>query len=138
MKVVVKLNEEMRMHDVDEYEIDTSRRFEGYQPGDLIIHGNPFDCTGKFPADLELAIRTDGSIAFRGLELGRNAYYYFHTHEKETFKATPEQCKTVAGLWSNRLNFEGLHIGIGASVQAVCPIDIAEEEREKGQKIYLA
>lgn len=123
----------------EEYIIDLHREFGGYKKGDLIICGMPFDCTGRFPLRLELAIRTDGSLVFRSWDFSTPANGYFHTGETpETFAATKEQIETVSGLFSGRIRFEGLRLAIGATVLKVCPVNIVVEETKTGEKIYLA
>lgn len=68
MKISVKQSEfvtQMPTFEGEEYVIDLDRKFEGYEEGDIVISGNPFDCTGQFPLSLELGIRRDGSLIFR-------------------------------------------------------------------------
>ena len=43
----------------DVYTIDLSRKFEGFETGDLICYACPF--SPAMPLQLELAIRADGS-----------------------------------------------------------------------------
>lgn len=114
--------------------VDLNKKFEGYQPGDLIIGGFPFH---YLPLELELAIRVDGSIVFRKWNWRNGCGQYFHTDEKE-LKATPQQIETVSGLWSGRIDYMGIKIAIGGTIQEICPIDVENEEKLKGEKIYLA
>lgn len=57
---------------------------------------------------------------------------------EKPFIPTEAQCNTVAGLFSGRIRFEGLKIAVGATVQALCPIDMDKEEERVGKRIYLA
>ena len=121
----------------DEYLVDLDRKFEGYKEGDLICYCAPFF---GIPLVLDIAIRRDGSLIFRGWtwtqERGNS---YLHTDEKPgIFYSTQEQKETVAGLFSGRIRFEGLKLAVGATVQKVCPIDVKAEEERVGEKIYLA
>lgn len=120
----------------DDDEVDIGRKFEGYQPGDLICHVRPFF---DIPLRLEIAIRANGEIVFRSWEFSDKANTYLHTYEKpDRFTATEEQKETIAGLFSGRIKFEGLKLPVGATVQAICPIDVEAEEQRIGKKIYLA
>lgn len=131
----------------EEYTVDTSRKFGGYEPGDLICYIWPFF---GVPLKLEIAIRADGSLIFRSWtwKMGENSY--LHTTElppekcnedrpyPKPFIPTQAQCETVSGLFSGRITFEGLRLAPGASLQDVCPIDVQAEEARCGKKIYLA
>jgi hypothetical protein len=130
----------------ENYTVDLSRPFGGYQPGDLICRCTPWI---DMPLWLEIAIRVDGSIVFRSWHFRKGNNTYLHTYEKTeddpgrcpitpAFHPTPEQCDTVAGLWSGRIRYEGLKLGVGASVQKICPIDVEEEEQKLGRTIYLS
>ncbi|MFL1672505.1 hypothetical protein [Paenibacillus dendritiformis] len=143
MKISVKQDEfvtQMPTFEGEEYVIDLDRKFEGYEEGDIVISGNPFDCTGKFPLVLELGIRKNGSLIFRRWSFtGNNSY--FHVNKillGDSFVPTEQQIDTVAGLFSGRIKFEGLRISVGASLQKICPIDIEKEEARSGKKIYLS
>lgn len=119
----------------NQYVVDTDRKFDGYNAGDLICCICPFF---GIPLTLDIAIRTDGSIAFRSWGWGGKGNDYLHTHEKaDSFTATEEQINTVNGLWSGRICFEGLYLAVGATVQKICPIDVKKEEALLGKKIYL-
>lgn len=123
----------------DQYVVDLDRRFEGYQRGDLICNVCPFGPNPKFPLQLEIAIRADGSLAFRNWSFtAGSSDQYMHTCEPDTFVPTAEQIDTVNGLFSGRIKFDGLKIAVGATVQKICPIDVAAEEKKIGEKIYLA
>ena len=123
----------------DEYIVDLTRQFEGHQSGDIICSCSPFDCTGEFPLWLEFAIRVDGTIAFRKWYFSNTSNNYLQTSsyglENEP---TEEQIATVNGLWSGRIRFEGLKLSVGKTLQNICPIDVANEERLVGEKIYLS
>ena len=128
----------------DEYIIDTNRKFGGCEVGDLICCIHPFF---SVPLRLEIAIRRDGQIVFRSWNWDTKENGYLHTYEKPEnlcesfeipFKATQEQTDTVNGLFSGRIRFEGLELPVGASVQAVCPIDVKREEELLGRRIYLS
>lgn len=124
--------------DNEEYLIDLSRKFEGYEYGDIIIHGTPFDSTGQFPLELEIAIRRNGDFVFRNWRFVSGSNQYFHLLSIcNDVSATQEQKNTVSGLFSGRIKFEGLKISIGSSIQKICPIDIKTEEKLTGKKIYL-
>lgn len=102
------------------------------------------------PLRLTIAIRADGSIAFRSWEfIKKSPNGYLHTYEYSVkqceenkfftpFIPTPEQIDTVNGLFSGRIKFDGLKLAVGGSVQDICPIDVRCEEKLIGQKIYLA
>lgn len=139
----------------DKYEIDLSREFGGYEPGDLICSVNPFF---GVPLTLQIAIRKNGDLVFRSWswDLNRLWSIYLHTDEKgvkqweaknggkenainisKPFIPTEEQIDTVNGLFSGRIKFEGLKLAVGGTVQEICPIDVEKEERLLGKKIYL-
>jgi len=136
----------------EQYEVDLTRQFGGYERGDLICSVCPFGAT-YLPLELEIAIRMDGSLIFRAWNFVKNMNYYLHTREismkehdkvKEErphiipFVPTIEQIDTVNGLFSGRIKFEGLKIAVGGTVQDICPIDVKREEMLTGKKIYLA
>lgn len=134
--------------DGDQYIVDLDRQFEGAEAGDIVCYVRPFFGVNLL---LELAIRADGSIAFREWDMhsdkGNN---YVHTDalsEKDAKEAnkfykavvpTQEQIDTVNGLWSGRIRFEGLRLDVGNTLQRVCPIDVKKEEKLIGSTIYLA
>ena len=133
--------------DGDEYTVDLERKMDPYTPGDLICYVSPFAL--DFPLRLEIAIRADGSIAFRAWAFTAKANGYLHTTERPAkecegeayatpFIPTAEQTDTVNGLFSGRIKFEGLKLAVGATVQRICPIDVKREEELVGHKIYLA
>lgn len=122
--------------EADQYVIDTNRQFGGYEPGDLICYVSPFF---DVPITLNLAIRKDGALVFRSWEWSKKGNWYLHTNETpDKFQATAEQCDTVNGLFSGRIKFEGLKIDVGGTVQDICPINLSEEEKRFGKRIYLA
>lgn len=131
----------------DEYTVDLTRHMDTYIPGDLICYISPF--APDIPLRLEIAIRADGSIAFRSWTFTTNANNYLHTAERSAnecegeafatpFAPTDAQVDTVNGLFSGRIKFEGLKLAVGASVQHICPIDVKREEKLVGHPIYLA
>ena len=134
--------------DGDEYTVDLDRKMDAYNPGDLICYISPF--APDVPLRLEIAIRADGSIAFRSWEfVSRGINNYLHTAERSAeecegepyatpFVPTAAQVDTVNGLFSGRIKFEGLELAVGASVQRICPIDVKREEKLVGHPIYLA
>lgn len=133
MKISIKKDSFSRFEG-DEYIVDLSRAFGGYQKDDLICHVTPWQ---SIPLVLEIAIRTDGSMIFRSWSFSNYGNSYLHTNETpEKFTATPEQVNTVNGLWSGRLKFEGLKLLVGATLQKICPIDVKAEEKATGKKIY--
>ena len=131
----------------DEYTVDLGRKMEAYIPGDLICYISPF--APNIPLRLEIAIRADGSIAFRSWSFAAGANNgYLHTAERSAeecegrafvipFIPTDAQVDTVNGLFSGRIKFEGLKLAVGASVQHICPIDVKREEKLVGHPIYL-
>lgn len=138
IKSIVVDYEEYLKEPVD-YVVDFQREFEGFEEGDLIISGNPFDGTGQVPIELELGIRKNGEIIFRKWKLS-DVGPYFHTGARivdRNFTATEEQTNTVSGLSSGRLKFDGLKLKIGASVFKICPFDQEKEEKMLGEDIYL-
>ena len=146
MKIAV-YKEDSSWFDQDQYLVDLNRESDGYQPGDFICRINPFGI--HLPLTLELAIRRDGALAFRAWTFNGDGNSYLHTDElceaeakdvpfQHGFVPTAEQVNTVNGLFSGRIKFEGLQLNVGATVQKICPIDVAREERLTGQTIYLA
>jgi hypothetical protein len=140
MKIAIKQEQ-------DEYVIDLKRRTDGYEKGDLICYSTPWL---ELPLRLEIAIRTNGDLAFRGWDWNGNKNSYLHTDEvskdapilekekwREPFIPTPEQIDTVSGLFSGRMKFEGLKLHPGNSLQNICPIDVEKEEKRTKGKIYL-
>lgn len=141
---VLKQPHSFENFDGEQYIIDTSREFGGYEAGDIICSECPFF---GIPLKLEIAIRKNGKLIFRAWTFispdstgGGNGY--LHTRmselEKSQFKATEEQIDTVSGLFSGRIKFEGIKLSPGATLQAICPINFATEEKRIGRKIYLA
>ena len=132
----------------EQYIVDLSRKFEGYEPGDLKCYCNPFI---ELPLKLEIAIRKNGDIIFREWKWTDGGYCYLQTDEisekefneqpvswKKPFIPTKEQIDTVNGLFSGRIKFDGLKLAPGASLQKICPINVKREEKLIGEKIYLA
>ena len=120
----------------EKYEVDTSRRFGGYQDGDLICYINPFF---GVPLTLYIAVRINGDLIFRSWEWSDRGTNYLQTSETpDKFAATTEQIDTVNGLFSGRIKFDGLKLAVGATVQEICPIDVEREEKITGEKIYRA
>ena len=137
MKIAIQKNKYGDIFEGNEYIVDLGRKSEGYQKGDLICKVAPW--WTEMPLVLEIAIRADGSIAFRGWSFYKDGVNgYLHTHENGDFTPTREQIDTVNGLWSGRLRYEGLRLPVGASLQEICPIDVAGEELAIGEKIYMA
>lgn len=134
MKISVK-KEMFSKFETEEYIVDLDRVFEGYKEGDIIIYGNPFDCTGKLPLKLELAVRIDGSIIFRAWEWNCTNSYF---QTSDCCEPTQAQIDTINGLFSGRIKWEGLKLAIGKSIQDICPIDLSAEETKISKKIFLA
>lgn len=147
MKIAI-LKESNSPFNNDQYVIDLSRKFEGYEPGDLKCGCTPFV---GMPLRLEIAIRQNGKLVFRGWEWVQSENYYLQTNEisekeyKENGKEYPkpfiptnEQIDTVNGLFSGRITFDGIKLDPGASLQKICPINVKREEKLIGKKIYLA
>lgn len=133
--MVITIKKDSFSHfDTDEYVVDLSRKFEGYQKGDMVCEVYPF----SMPLRLIFAIRVDGSFVFRSWSFtDRRPNHYIHTSENpERFTATQEQIDTVNGLFSGRIRFEGLKLPVGATVQEICPIDLEREEKLTGKRIY--
>lgn len=118
----------------EEYIIDLSRKFEGYESGDMICKISPF--APGLPLELEIAIRKNGNLIFRSWKFNGHNNNYLHTDQDEEFNPTPEQIDTVNGLFSGRIKFEGLKLAVGASVQKYCPINVKREEELIGKRIY--
>lgn len=129
------------------YAVDLSRRFEGHEPGDLICYASPWLYSG-IPLRLEIAIRKNGDLAFRSWDFCNDGDPRLQTNAKcasdiandfeRPFVPTQEQIDTVNGLFSGRIAFDGLKLAPGATLQKICPIDVAAEEARIGKKIYLA
>jgi hypothetical protein len=151
MKIAILKQDFGNRFEGEQYIVDLSRQFEGYEKGDLICQVHPFGPV-YLPLQLEIAIRQDGSIAFRSWKFtNTEPNSYLHTFEKSKeqlehennsyaipFVPTEAQIDTVNGLFSGRIKFEGLKIAVGATVQKICLINVAKEEQLIGQKIYLA
>lgn len=147
MKIAI-LKEISSPFNSDQYVVDLSRKFQGYEPGDLICNCNPFI---GIPLRLNIAIRKNGELIFRGWEWHEGGSCYLHTNEisekeyresgkeySKPFIPTKEQIDTVNGLFSGRITFEDLKLAPGASLQKICPINVKREEELIGKKIYLA
>lgn len=120
----------------DEYIVDTNRAFGGCKAGDLICFVHPFF---GIPLQLQIAIRKDGSLVFRSWSWVLEHNHYLHTSDNlDMFSPTLQQVDTVNGLFSGRIRFEGLKLDVGASVQALCKIDVKKESSLIGRPIYLA
>jgi hypothetical protein len=104
-----------------------------YKKGGMICSVAPwssYDC----PLTLSVCICPDGEIINRGWTWHGDANSYLHTTSKpEDVIVTKEMRETVSGLFSGRIKIDGLNIGVGATVQNICPIDFTLEE-----KIWLA
>jgi hypothetical protein len=61
MKIAILKGDIGSPFDGDQYVVDLSRQFEGYQPGDLICQVHPFGPV-YLPLQLKLAIHKDGSL----------------------------------------------------------------------------
>lgn len=124
----------------EQYVIDTSREFGGYESGDIICSVQPFF---GVPVTLSIAIRKNGELIFRSWSFGGVGNHYLHTYISESGKdeiigkVTQEQRDTVSGLFSGRIKFEGLKLSPGGTLQEICPIDLKKEETLTGKKIYL-
>lgn len=135
MKVIIK----------DDYkdeaiEIDVRQNYTGkkYEKGSLLCRVTPWD-SQDCPLTLDIAITPSGEILFRGWDWRGNGNAYLHTYsEPSEVEVTEDMINTVSGLFSGRIKYEGIKIPVGATVQAICPIDVAEEEALLGKKIYLA
>lgn len=146
MKISI-LKENCSSFDGEQYVVDLSRKFEGYEPGDLKCYCTPFI---GLPLRLEIAIRSNGKLIFRAWEWSKSENYYLQTDEisekdkehedtwRKPFVPTKEQVDTVNGLFSGRITFDGLKLAPGASLQKICPINVQREEELIGKKIYLA
>lgn len=146
MKIAI-LKENCSSFNGEQYVVDLSRKFEGYESGDLKCYCTPFI---GLPLRLEIAIRSNGEIIFRAWEWCQAENYYLQTNEisekdkkhddtyKKPFIPTQEQIDTVNGLFSGRIRFEGLKLAPGASIQKICPINVKREEALIGKKLYLA
>lgn len=125
-----------------EYTIDLDRKLDEDISG-LICYTAPFWL--DVPLVLEISIRKDGSIAFRGWHWDKSRVNpYLHTSECSDpespycYHPTQEQIDTVNGLFSGRIKFEGLKLAPGKTLQDICPIDVKAEEKRINKKIYLA
>lgn len=147
MIISVKREDYLSVFDGEEYAVNLSRKMDDYTPGDLICYVAPF--APDLPLTLEIAIRVDGSIAFRKWDFSGRGNHYLHTTAKAAndpdirpferpFVPSAEQIDTVNGLFSGRIRFEGLKLDVGHTVQLICPINVAREEVLTGKKIYLA
>ena len=135
----------MTIHDkyIGDFTVDTDRKFEGYEAGDITCCVQPFF---GIPLTLFIAIRRDGRIIFRQWKFSEVGNSYLHIdggdfainqYKKMYGDTTPEQKDTVNGLFSGRIKFEGLKLTVGATLQTLCPIDVKREEELTNSKIFL-
>ena len=123
-----------------DYEVDTDRPFGGYEAGDILCKIAPFF---GIPLTLYLGIRKDGSLIFRSWQWGNNGNGYLHLQGGDfdvqhcDYHPTQEQKDTVSGLFSGRIEWEGLKFPVGATLQKVCPVDVEREEQLLGRKIIF-
>lgn len=117
-----------------------------HQPGDICCFCDPFY---DVPLLLDFAIRANGSLFLRNWSWDVGQYHqgsaYVHTYDAPKTESapwgvipTPEQIDTVNGLFSGRIKAFGLKLAIGRTLQLICPIDVAAEEKKVGHTIYLA
>lgn len=136
-KISVKNGLGVRGFEGNEYVVDLWRKFEGYEPGDIIIQGNPFGTNDKLPLELCIAIRKDGSLIFRSWKF-KPVNGYFHVDNIcNNIIPTDQQIDTVAGLYSGRINYEGLELSLGKTLLQLCPFEVREEEKRINKKIFL-
>lgn len=123
---------------IEGIEVDTFRRdSEVYVPGGMICEIAPWQSSGC-PLTMGICICPDGRILFRGWNWNGSANCYLHTRSKPSeVQVTEKMAETVAGLFSGRILVEGIRVPVGATVQEICPIDVAAEEMRIGRKIYL-
>src|SRR3989304_5823407 len=139
----------MKLTVVDQYfgdtNIDTDHKDKnpcGPQ-GSMECHVHP---VFGLPLVLEILITPNGKIIHRGYEWddsrgNTNTYLHVSEHSELIWgkiNPTKEMAKTLAGLFSGRIKINGLKIAVGATPQKLCPIDLEEEEKQIGKKIYLA
>ncbi|WP_206459409.1 hypothetical protein [Anaerovorax sp. IOR16] len=101
-----------------------------YIDGGMICHVCPFF---DIPLQLSICICPNGDILHRGWDWINisNWNSYLHTISKKNEVLVTEEMKnTVGGLFSGRIKFEGFKLAVGGTVQEICPIDIAEEEKK--------
>lgn len=130
MKITIHADPPYRNED---YTVELDRKMDEYVPGDLICYTCPFF---GMPLVLEIAIRADGSIGFRSWSWDTSrGNAYLHTSETADknsffcFKPTEQQIDTVNGLFSGRIKWDGLKLAPGATLQAICPINVEREEQ---------
>lgn len=138
MKITIHADPPYRKND---FVVDFDRKMDNYVPGDLICYTCPFF---GIPLLLEIAIHPGGGIGFRSWtwsEKRGNAYLHTdETADKDSyfrFHPTDQQIDTVNGLFSGRILFDGLKLAPGATLQAICPINIEREEQLTNKKIYI-
>ncbi len=128
----------------DDYEnkdftIITGQRYgkEMYRHGGMLCKVAPWST--ECPLTLDICICPDGEILIRDWNFSGDANAYLHTTDrKEDVTVTPEMEATIAGLFSGRILIDGLKIAVGSSVQAICQINLKEEEKRIDKKIYIA
>ena len=130
MKITIHADPPYRNED---YTVELNRNMDEHRPGDLICYTCPFF---GMPLLLEIAIHADGSIGFRSWNWDTSrGNAYLHTSEtadKDSifcFSPTEQQIDTVNGLFSGRIKWEGLKLSPGATLQAICPINVEREEQ---------
>lgn len=149
MKIAI-LKSDFSPFEGEQYIVDLSRDFEGYEKGDLICFIHPFGPC-YLPLQLEIAISTNGEIKFRSwkfTDTEPNSYLHTNAIGKDriqeypytdnAFIPTESQIDSINGLFSGRIKFEGLKIAVGSTAQNICPINLEKEEQLIGKKIYLS
>lgn len=138
-KISIKKSLTISDFEGDEYIVNLDRHFEGYEEGDILIYGNPFGTLQKLPLQLNVAIRKDGTIIFRSWTFRADVLVrgYFHVDNIcKNIVPTDDQINTVAGLFSGRLNYEGLRLSPGKSLLQLCPFDPKNEEKKLIKKYF--
>ncbi len=130
----------------DEYLVNLSRDRERLSSDDLVISGCPFG--NALPLELSIAVKSDGTLAFRQWKFVKASNIYFHTRQRLAglddtpvglgIKPTQEQIDTITGLWSERILFEGLKIPIGETIWTLCPIDTVSESKKLGKPVTFS
>lgn len=111
---------------------------EIHRKGGMICKVSPWGASGC-PITLDICICPDGTILKRSWNWDGSLNPYLHTHsELEDIEVTNAMRDTVSGLFSGRILVDGVKIGVGVSVQNICPIDVEKEEQLTGNKIYCA
>ena len=118
--------------------IDLSRRDKVvYEAGSMMCAVSPWGAS-DIPLTLNIAITPGGAILHRGWSWDAVGHYLHTKDSPEDVTVTPEMQATIEGLFSGRITVDGVKVGVGRTVQQICPLNLTAEEARTGAKISLA